>query len=178
MIVKELEFPNLKNRFIIYPVVSCSTLVLLGLFLEYYPSTMLPSLFAVTAILLDTHNFKKEFYNNKWTDLDKTVYNIIMGHAQTKLHPNKYYKEVNGEKKKFRKKFSSQGIHPLFEKDKKTFIWGKNICKQTSIPISFNKVRKKSGIEGIYKYFELYKDKRKYYITSSFVENGNKVFNI
>ena len=178
MIVKELEFPNLKNRFIIYPVGSCSTLVLLGLFLEYYPSTMLPSLFAVTAILLDTHNFKKEFYNNKWTDLDKTVYNIIMGHAQTKLHPNKYYKEVNGEKKKFRKKFSSQGIHPLFEKDKKTFIWGKNICKQTSIPISFNKVREKFGIEEIYKYFELYKDKRKYYITSSFVENGNKVFNI
>ena len=176
-IVEELEFPNLKNRFITYPVGSCSTLVLLGLFLEHYPSTMLPPLFAVTAILLDTHNFKKEFYNNKWTDLDKTVFNIIMGHAQSKLDPNKYYKEVNGEKKNLEKNLA-QGINPLFEKDKKTFIWGKNICEWTSIPISFNKVREKFGIEEIYKYFESYKDRRQYYITSSFVENGNNVFYI
>ena len=60
-IIEDLKFTNLKNRFIKYPVGSYSTLVLLSLFLDYYPSIMLPPLFAVFAILLDTHNFQKRF---------------------------------------------------------------------------------------------------------------------
>ena len=60
-IIEDLKFTNLKNRFIKYPVGSYSTLVLLSLFLDYYPSIMLPPLFAVSAILLDTHNFQKRF---------------------------------------------------------------------------------------------------------------------
>ena len=174
-IIEDLEFPNLKNRFIKYPVGSCSTLVLLSLFLENYPSTMLPPLFAVSAILLDTHNFRKDFYNNKWNDLDKTVFNIIMSHAQSKVDPDRYYKEMNGAKKDLEKNLA-QGIVALYEKDKKTFEWGKNLCVWSSLPISFNKVVEKFGIEEVYKYFEEYKGKAKYYITSSFVENGNKVF--
>ena len=175
-IIEDLQFPNLKNRFIKYPVGSCTTLVLLSLFLENYPSTMLPPLFAVSAILLDTHNFRKDFYNNKWTDLDKTVYNIIMSHAQSKVDPDQYYKEMNGAKKDLEKNLA-QGIVALFEKDKKTFEWGKNICVWSSLPISFNKVVEKFSIQEIYKYFdEEYKGKAQYYITSSFVENGNKVF--
>jgi inorganic pyrophosphatase/exopolyphosphatase len=136
---------------------------------------MLPPLFAVSAILLDTHNFRKDFYNNKWNDLDKTVFNIIMSHAQSKVDPDRYYKEMNGAKKDLEKNLA-QGILALYEKDKKTFEWGKNLCVWSSLPISFNKVVEKFGIEEVYKYFEEYKGKAKYYITSSFVENGNKVF--
>ncbi len=174
-IIEDLKFPNLKNRFIKYPVGSCSTLVLLSLFLDYYPSTMLPPLFAVSAILLDTHNFRKDFYNNKWTDLDKTVFNLIMSHSQSNVDSDKYYKEMNGAKKNLEKNLE-QGIVALYEKDKKTFEWGKNLCVWSSLPISFNKVIEKFSLQEIYKYFEEYKGKAKYYITSSFVENGNKVF--
>ena len=98
-----------------------------------------------------------------------------MSHSQSNVDSDKYYKEMNGAKNKLEKNLE-QGIVALYEKDKNTFEWGKNLCVWSSLPISFNKVIEKFGLQEIYKYFDEYKGKAKYYITSSFIENGNKDF--
>ena len=98
-----------------------------------------------------------------------------MSHSQSNVESDKYYKELNGAKNKLEKNLE-QGIVALYEKDKNTFEWGKNLCVWSSLPISFNKVIEKFGLQEIYKYFDEYKGKAKYYIISYFIENGNKDF--
>ena len=98
-----------------------------------------------------------------------------MSHSQSNVDSDKYYKEMNGAKNKLEKNLE-QGIVALYEKDKNTFEWGKNLCVWSSLPISFNKVIEKFGLQEIYKYFDEYKGKAKYYIISYFIENGNKDF--
>ena len=86
-----------------------------------------------------------------------------MSHSQSNVESDKYYKELNGAKNKLEKNLE-QGIVALYEKDKNTFEWGKNLCVWSSLPISFNKVIEKFGLQEIYKYFDEYKGKAKYYI--------------
>ena len=65
-----------------------------------------------------------------------------MSHSQSNVDSDKYYKEMNGAKNKLEKNLE-QGIVALYEKDKNTFEWGKNLCVWSLFPISFNKVIEK-----------------------------------
>ena len=63
------NFKNLKKVHIKYPLGSCTTLILLDYFFDTFPKCLINPLFAITALLIDTNKFEKNFYNNRWVDI-------------------------------------------------------------------------------------------------------------
>jgi inorganic pyrophosphatase/exopolyphosphatase len=177
-IVPFLDFPNCKKRFIKFPVGSCSTLILANFYLNIYPITIIPPLLAVTAILLDTSNFKKNFYKNRWDDLDLGIYNAILNQTKEQYDVNEYYNQIFSERSNVEKNLAL-GIDVLFEKDQKRYLWDKNNIMWSSIPISINKVKEKFTLEKILEYLKNnFLENFEYFVINSNIENSNKLFNI
>lgn len=172
----QLEYPNLQKKTIKYPCGSCTTLILVDYFLSKFPNSIIPPLLAVSAILIDTENFKEIFYGNRWSELDRMIYNIIMNQIQSNIDMNKYYKAIYDEKTNVEKNLAL-GIQRIFEKDRKNFKWDNYIIEWSSLQISFNKVIEHFGIEAVKKYIEdAFKGKINYYVINSRIETKNKAF--
>ena len=176
-IVPNYDFPNLKDRCIQYPIGSCTTLVLLNYFVKNFPLMFLSPLLSVTAILLDTENFKPSFYGNRWVDLDKIVLDLIIKFSPVDVNIKEYFEKVNGEKTNVERNLAL-GIPVLFEKDKKTFVWEKNKVEWSAIPISYLKVMDKFNFTSLNDYFDKLKDERKYYVSNSVLDNSDKLMTV
>ena len=176
-IVPSYDFPNLKDRCIQYPIGSCTTLVLLNYFVKNFPLMFLSPLLSVTAILLDTENFKPSFYGNRWVDLDKIVLDLIIKYSPIDVNITEYYKKVQGEKTNVERNLAL-GIDVLFEKDKKTFDWEKNKVEWSAVPISYLKVMDKFNYTSLNEYFDKLKDERKYYVSNSVLDNSDKLMTV
>ena len=130
-------FPNLKKRIIEYPIGSCMTLVLSHYFLDYFPEKIIPIQFAITPILIDTSNFKKEYFGFKWDIFDLKVYNLITKNANlTTNEMTIYYNNIRSEMFNIEKTLQL-GIKVLLRKDTKNFIWGIYHIKFVVFTISF-----------------------------------------
>ena len=172
----KLDYPNLKRKFIKYPCGSCTTLILVDYYLSKFPHSIIAPLLAVSAILIDTENFKEEFYGNRWTELDRMIYNLIMGQIQANIDMNKYYKAIYDEKGNVEKNLAL-GVNRLLEKDRKNFAWKNLIVEWSSLQISFNIVTKHFGIKPIIEYINKnFKGKINYYVINSRIETKNKAF--
>ena len=176
-IVPSYDFPNLKDRCIQYPIGSCTTLVLLNYFVKNFPLMFISPLFSVTAILLDTENFKESFYGNRWVDLDKIVLDLIIKYSPIDVNITEYYKKVQGEKTNVERNLAL-GIDVLFEKDKKTFDWEKNKVEWSAIPVSYLKVMDKFNYNSLNDYFDRLKNERKYYVSNSVLDSGDKLMTV
>lgn len=176
-IVPSYDFPNLKDRCIQYPIGSCTTLVLLNYFVKNFPLMFISPLFSVTAILLDTENFKESFYGNRWVDLDKIVLDLIIKYSPVDVNITEYYKKVQGEKTNVERNLAL-GINVLFEKDKKTFDWEKNKVEWSAIPVSYLKVMDKFNYNSLNDYFDRLKNERKYYVSNSVLDSGDKLMTV
>ena len=176
-IVPSYDFPNLKDRCIQYPIGSCTTLVLLNYFVKNFPLMFISPLFSVTAILLDTENFKESFYGNRWVDLDKIVLDLIIKYSPIDVNITEYYKKVQGEKTNVERNLAL-GINVLFEKDKKTFDWEKNKVEWSAIPVSYLKVMDKFNYNSLNDYFDRLKNERKYYVSNSVLDSGDKLMTV
>ena len=176
-IVPSYDFPNLKDRCIQYPVGSCTTLILLNYFVKNFPLMFISPLFSVTAILLDTENFKESFYGNRWVDLDKIVLDLIIKYSPVDVNITEYYKKVQGEKTNVERNLAL-GINVLFEKDKKTFDWEKNKVEWSAIPVSYLKVMDKFNYNSLNDYFDRLKNERKYYVSNSVLDSGDKLMTV
>ena len=176
-IVPSYDFPNLKDRCIQYPIGSCTTLVLLNYFVKNFPVMFISPLFSVTAILLDTENFKESFYGNRWVDLDKIVLDLIIKYSPVDVNITEYYKKVQGEKTNVERNLAL-GINVLFEKDKKTFDWEKNKVEWSAIPVSYLKVMDKFNYNSLNDYFDRLKNERKYYVSNSVLDSGDKLMTV
>ena len=93
------NYPNLQSMYIKLPVGSCSTLILSDFFMDNFPSKIISPLFALTANLIDSRNFAKDYYGNRWVDLDKKVFDKIKSEIKDdNFNMNEYYKEISGIK--------------------------------------------------------------------------------
>ena len=172
----KMDYPNLQRKFIKYPCGSCTTLILVDYFLSKFPHSILSPLLAVSGILIDTENFKEEFKGNRWTELDRMIYNLIMGQIQANIDMDKYYKAIFDEKGNVEKNLNL-GIKRLLEKDRKNFQWKDFIVEWSSLQISFNIVLKHFGIQSVIDYInEKFKGKINYYVINSRIESKNKAF--
>ena len=172
----KLDYPNLQRKFIKYPCGSCTTLILVDYFLSKFPHSIIAPLLAVSAILIDTENFKEEFKGNRWSELDRMIYNLIMGQIQANIDMDKYFKAISDEKGNVEKNLNL-GIKRLLEKDRKNFQWKERLVEWSSLQISFNIVTKHFGINAIKEYIDnKYKGKIEYYVINSRIESKNKAF--
>ena len=159
----ELEHPNLRKKFIKYPLGS-------------FPHSILPPLLAVTAILLDTENFNPKYYYNRWTEMDRMVYDHIISEIQSNIDLESYYNEIHKAKTDIERNLSL-GVKLLMEKDRKKFKWGKYYTEWSSLTISLHKIVERFGMEKVIEYIEEEcKNDKDYFLMNSLTENGNKEF--
>ena len=172
----EIEHPNLRKKFIKYPLGSCTTLILIDFFLNKFPHSILPPLLAVTAILLDTENFNPKYYYNRWTEMDRMVYDHIISEIQSNIDLESYYNEILKAKTDIERNLSL-GVKLLMEKDRKKFKWGKYYTEWSSLTISLHKIVERFGMEKVIEYIEEEcKNGKDYFLMNSLIENGNKEF--
>ena len=139
------KFPNLKKRIIEYPIGSCITLVLSHYFLNFFPEKIIPIQFAITPILIDTSNFKKDYFGFKWDNFDLTIYNLITKNLNlSKNAMTEYYNTIRSEMFNIEKTLNL-GIEILLRKDTKKFIWGIYNIKFIVFTISFENIHKYYG---------------------------------
>ena len=184
-------YKNLQKMNIKYPTGSCTTLILNDYFYsqkdEDFPVKIISPLLAVSAILVDTKKFDKDFYDNRWVDLDKKIYKYLKKYIKEEYKDIKmknYFKEIK-DIKHDKEKNLALGIGPLLSKDKKTFNWDKFKAVWSSFPVSLYDIEKKYGkqelINNYMKCFEDKNDEEKkniFYITNSNAQNKQKIFTI
>ena len=182
------EYKNLKSLNIVYPVGSCTTLILQEFFKDNFPNKILSPKLAVTAILLDTKKFNDDLYENRWIDLDRNIYKKIkkvIKNQDDKFKTKIYYEEINNIKYDIKKNLDL-GLEPLFLKDIKFYNWNngqKAIWSSLHIPI--NEIKKKFGDTKILNYYlDHYKlkvneeKKNTFYVTNSPFGNKQRLFTI
>jgi inorganic pyrophosphatase/exopolyphosphatase len=151
---------NIIKKSLIYPLGSCSTLVILEFLLQikkdlqdnnYYNNnnnnniinnnkSILNALFnenllfLISAILLDTSNFTEEGFNSRWTSLDKIAYEEI--------------KNLN--EKYMSNKFSNEDAKIFYEK-LYNIKFDENANLSLGVPKLFNKDKKEFSYNNIYK---------------------------
>jgi len=142
-------YKNLQKMNIKYPTGSCTTLILNDYFYsqkdEDFPVKIISPLLAVSAILVDTKKFDKDFYDNRWVDLDKKIYKYLKKYIKEEYKDIKmknYFKEIK-DIKHDKEKNLALGIGPLLSKDKKTFNWDKFKAVWSSFPVSLYDIEKK-----------------------------------
>lgn len=184
-------YKNLQRINIKYPVGSCTTLILNDFFCtqkgEDFPTKIIHPLLTVSAILIDTKNFKDEFYGNRWVDLDKSVYNFlkkIIKDEDKNIKVKEYYKEIKDIKHDTEKNLEL-GIEALLSKDQKTFIWDNKKAIWSSFPVSYYDIIKKFGKEELNNNFNKYysgkseeEQRQSFYITNSNIGENQKLFTI
>lgn len=157
---------NLIKKSLIYPLGSCSSLVLLenlhlmekdlenkgnkgdnmesdnqSIFLKFFQEDFL---FLLSAILLDTSNFIQKDFNIRWIYLDKLVFEKI------KEFNNKYFsKKINDEiTLKFYEELSNSkydqnanlnlGVPKIFNKDRKEFIYSSKYLNSKELKVTWS----------------------------------------
>ena len=184
------QYKNLKNLNITYPVGSCTSLILTEYFNEEddFPVKIVSPILSITAILLDTKNFKEEFYENRWVDLDNNIFKKIkkiIKKEDENFKIKKYYKKIKDLKHDITQNLNL-GFEPLLTIDQKFFNWNnKQKAVWSSLPISFHEIKKKFGGKKILNhYMEYYKGKNKedqkniFFITNSSLNKNQKLFTI
>ena len=178
------NYPNLQSINIQIPIGSCSTIILNNFFMEEFPINLVSPIFAITANLIDSRNFAKNYYGNRWVDLDKKVFNKIKSQIKEEFITDEYYKEISGIKHDVEKNLMF-GLEPLLNKVQKyynfngiKFIW-------SAFYISFYDIRNKIGDnEIINKILEYYKDlndndiKKTFFVTNSPVDLNKELYTI
>ena len=185
------QYKNLRKLNILYPVGSCTTLILNEFFIDDdFPVKILSPLLAVSAILLDTKKFKDEFYRNRWADLDKKVYKIIkkvVKKEDKKIKMKQYYSKMKELKHEIEKNLNL-GFGALLSKDQKYFYWNnRQKAVWSSLHIPYEEIRKRFGDKSVINhYLDFYKwkansyEERKntYFITNSPLGDKQRLFTI
>ena len=178
------NYPNLKSINIQLPIGSCSTIILSKYFMDDFPSKLISPLFALTANIIDTRNFAKDYYGNRWVDLDKKVFNKIKSEIGGDINMEEYYKEISGIKHNVEKNLQF-GLEPLLTKVQKyynfngfKFIW-------SAFYISYYDIQKKIGDDEIInKIIEYYKNKniedikKLFFVSNSPVDKDKELYTI
>ena len=184
-------YKNLQKINIKYPIGSCTTLILNDYFCmkkeDDFPTQIIPPLLAVSAILMDTKNFKEEFYDIRWVDLDQKVYEYlksIIKKEDKNIKLKEYYKEIKDIKHDEQKNLEL-GIEALLSKDQKTFKWDNKKAIWSSFPVSYYAIINKYGKEELITNYMTYysekpeeEQKNTFYITNSNIGKDQKLFTI
>ena len=181
------NFKNLKKAHIKYPLGSCTTLILLDYFFDTFPKCLINPLFAITALLIDTNKFEKNFYNNRWVDLDRIVYKKIKSEIKSnekKIKARDYYKNIIQIKYDVEKNLEL-GVEVLLLKDQKQFNWSGIKIIWSSLQVPYYKMQDKFGInEIISQMYSYYINKTKeeilsqFFITNSNYDEKSRVFTV
>ena len=181
------NFKNLKKVHIKYPLGSCTTLILLDYFFDTFPKCLINPLFAITALLIDTNKFEKNFYNNRWVDLDRILYKKIKSEIKSnekKIKARDYYKNIIQIKYDIEKNLEL-GVEVLLLKDQKQFNWSGIKIIWSSLQVPYYKMQDKFGInEIISQMYSYYINKTKeevlsqFFITNSNYDEKSRVFTV
>ena len=144
------NYPNLKSFNIQIPIGSCSTIILFEFFMDNFPSKLISPILALTANIIDTRNFSKDYYGNRWVDLDLKVFNKIKSEIKEEINFDEYYKEINGIKHDVEKNIKL-GLDTLFTKVQKFYNFNGIKIIWSAFYISFYEIQKKIGDEEIIK---------------------------
>ena len=184
---KFYDFKNLKNIHVKYPLGSCSTLILLDYFFDTFPKCLVNPLLAITALLIDTNKFEKNYYNNRWINLDRIVYKKIKAEIkpnEKKIKSKDYYKNIIEAKYNLEKNLEL-GVEVLLLKDQKQFNWSGIKIFWSSLQVPYYKMQEKFGInEIISQMYSYYINKTKeevlsqFFITNSIYDEKSRVFTI
>lgn len=184
---KFYDFKNLKNIHVKYPLGSCSTLILLDYFFDTFPKCLVNPLLAITALLIDTNKFEKNYYNNRWINLDRIVYKKIKAEIkpnEKKIKSKDYYKNIIEAKYNLEKNLEL-GVEVLLLKDQKQFNWSGIKIFWSSLQVPYYKMQEKFGInEIISQMYSYYINKTKeevlsqFFITNSIYNEKSRVFTI
>jgi hypothetical protein len=159
----EKIYKNLTKKNIIYPLGSCSTLILLENFIIDQSHNKIlfkifDPLFLISALLLDSDIFKQELYENRWVNMDFYVYKkIIDGNFKScdvdSFEIQEFYNKLSNAK--FDEDMNlSLGVENLMDKDKKSFKWGEIICEWSSLQVPLKSITKMYGWNSVINYFE------------------------
>ena len=177
------DYPNLKSFNIQIPIGSCTTLILSDFFMENFPSKILSPLFALTALLIDCRNFSKDYYGNRWVDLDKKVYDKIKLEIKD-IDMEEYYKEISGIKHNVEKNLMF-GLEPLLTKVQKYYNFNGYKIIWSAFYISYYDIKEKIGEEEIInKILDYYKNKNEeeikkiFFVTNSPVDSDKDLYTI
>lgn len=181
------EFKNLKNAHVKYPLGSCSTLILLDYFFDTFPKCLINPLLAITPLLIDTNKFEKNYYNNRWVDLDRIVYKKIKGEIkpnEKKIKYKEFYNNIIASKYNLEKNLEL-GVEVLLIKDQKQFNWSGLKIFWSSLQVPYYKMQDKFGVsEIINQMYSYYINKTKeeilsqFFITNSIYDEKSRVFTI
>lgn len=179
------NYPNLQSMYIKLPVGSCSTLILSDFFMDNFPSKIISPLFALTANLIDSRNFAKDYYGNRWVDLDKKVFDKIKSEIKDdNFNMNEYYKEISGIKHNVEKNLEL-GIEALLTKVQKYYDFNGFKIIWSAFYISFYDIQKHFGddeiISNILEYYKNKKNeeiKKIFFVTNSPVDKNKELVTI
>ena len=179
------NYPNLQSMYIKLPVGSCSTLILSDFFMDNFPSKIISPLFALTANLIDSRNFAKDYYGNRWVDLDKKVFNKIKSEIKDdSFNMDEYYKEISGIKHNVEKNLEL-GIEALLTKVQKYYDFNGFKIIWSAFYISFYDIQKHFGddeiISNILEYYKNKKNeeiKKIFFVTNSPVDKNKELVTI
>lgn len=157
--VSKINFNNNNKiiKHIIYPLGSCSTLIMNKFYLSNpFLFKFINPLLSLSAILMDTENFNKKLYNKKWVQLDKFVFDEIIYENKKFFSPsflinkkqyiNDYYSKIKNEKYNKAKNINL-GIKGILKKDFKNFEWNKNgvKAKWSSLQVGYDDIVNRYG---------------------------------
>lgn len=179
---------NYQNLYLInirIPIGSCSTIILSEFYMKNFPLKLVSPLFALTALLIDCRNFSKDYYGNRWVDLDKEVFNKIKSEIKDdNINFNDYYKEINGVKHDVEKNLK-YGFEPLLRKVQKFYEFNTFKIIWSAFYISYYDIRDKIGEEEMLnKMLEYYKNKDEkeikkiLFVTNSPIDSNKELYTI
>lgn len=179
---------NYKNLYLIdirIPIGSCSTIILSEFFMKHFPSKLISPLFALTALLIDCRNFSKDYYGNRWVDLDKEVFEKIKSEIKDdKINMDEYYEEIDGVKHDVEKNLKF-GFEPLLSKVQKYYEFNGFQIIWSAFYISYYDIRDKIGEEEMLnKILEYYKNKDEneikkiLFVTNSPIDSNKELYTI
>lgn len=158
-----LQYSNLISKSIKFPLGSCSTLILNDYFISSIKVRenifkIINPLLSLTAILLDTLNFQKNLYINRWVDLDYYVFEIIIKKENiSQFDIDQYYSEIYSSKYDEDANLNL-GIENLMNKDRKLFKWGDTYASWSSLQVTYTSVTNKYGWNKLEEYLKKEKE--------------------
>ena len=173
--LNEINYQNIKNINIKYPLGSCITLILLeNFFNSGIPKKFISEKICVAPILIDTDNFADYYYKNKWIDLDKVVFNKISNFDLNEQ--NKFYEILHKEKFSIENNLNL-GADILLKKDMKIFDWSWNKLYWSHLHINYYKFEERFKLDFVIKtILDIIKDDQYFYVISSQIEENIRVF--
>ena len=191
----ESDFPNLKKKSLIFPLGSCSSLIILenltnlnlnlisekkNLEAENFFKKLFQDFFIfIAAVLVDTKNFLQEELNIRWSNLDFMAYsgvmelNKILFKTKNENFSDEFYIELINSKYNEEANLNL-GIKKLLNKDKKEFIYENFKVIWSSLQVGLNKIVDKFSLKNLIEEInENLKNKEFYVLNYREVEYGN-----